>query len=124
MANSLFWPPHRPHAYGRHTVQECPSGYGTQEAGTACRRAEGSSGGGEDVEKDRERSGRRRRQRRPPETGGERRTSVKKSEIGTGSDKCFLTPCEERRGVCLAKRPGKGTEEEEERTEEREEERG
>ena len=49
---------------------------------------------------------------------------MKRSEIGAGSDKCFLTPCEERRGVCLEKRPGKGTEEEEERTEEREEERG
>jgi len=31
---------------------------------------------------------------------GERRTSVKGSEIGAGSDTCFLTPSEERRGVC------------------------
>ena len=99
LANSLaFWPPHRPHACGRHTVQEWTSGSGTQDAGAACRRRW--------------------------DTGGERRTSGKRSEIRAGSDKCFLTPCEERRGVCLAKRPGKGTEEEEERTEEREEERG
>ena len=55
---------------------------------------------------------------------GERRTSVKRSEIGAGSDKCFLTPCEERRGVCLDKGPGKRTEKDDERTEERVEERG
>ena len=48
-----------------------------------------------------------------------RRRSRKRSEIGAGSDKCFLTPCEERRGVCLEKDPGKGTDKEEERKEEK-----
>ena len=64
------------------------------------RRREKRSGGGEDGENDGERSGRLRRQRRPSVNGGEGRTSAKRSQIGAGSDTCFLTPCEERRGVC------------------------
>ena len=67
LANSLpFWPPHRPHACGRHTVQEWTSGSGTQDAGAACRRRW--------------------------ETGGERRTSGKRSEIrAVGTSLLFPT---------------------------------
>ena len=56
--------------------------------------------------------------------GREQRRSLKRSEIGAGSDKCFLTPCEKRRGVCLEKDPGRGPVRHEDRMEERVEKRG
>ena len=95
MANSLaVWPPPCTHADERHTVENCERPCDTR------RSREQRSGEDQDAQNDRERSGRRRRERRPHETGGERRTSAERSEIGAGSDTCFLTPCEERRGVC------------------------
>ena len=60
----------------------------------------------------------RERRGAPESCGRETRRSWKRSEIGA------MTPCEERRGVCLDKGPGKRTEKDDERTEERVEERG
>ena len=63
-------------------------------------------------ERERERSGRRRAARSVDICGREERRLWKRTQMGAGSDKTFLTPRDGRPGVCLRKDPSRARGEE------------